>query len=85
MEERQESQEPQEFGREAYVREMFDNMLNTITHLLQPVPTVCLVRELEKREGVQPIQVNPYEPFKITGKDFVIPDTGPATILIITD
>lgn len=78
-------QEPQQFDREAYYREMFNNMLDTITHLLKPVPTVCLVRELERREGVTPVQVLPYKPYELRTNGKVITDSGPATILIVID
>lgn len=45
---------------------------------ISSIPTCDLVRELETREGIEKIWVNPYE-------DFEVKVNGPAVILIVTD
>lgn len=55
---------------------------------LKSIATCDLIEELIRREGVQCINVDPYEGYFIDTssiKQDEIEDTGPATILIITD
>lgn len=54
-------------------------------HGLNNVPTCTLVHELETREGVEQIWVNPYSPYRITTEEKTVSDDGPATLLIIID
>lgn len=52
---------------------------------LKNVSTMELVKELEKREGVEKIAVNPYEPYLIIANGQTISDEGPVVILKIID
>lgn len=52
---------------------------------LKNVSTKELVEELEKREGVELLSVEPYEPYSITANGQTIRDGGPVVILRIWD
>lgn len=54
---------------------------------LKSVATCDLVEELMTREGVKSIVVEPYDEYLIDAIscEDAIEDTGPATILIVTD
>ena len=56
-----------------------------ITMELKNVSTKELVEELEKREGVELLSVEPYEPYSITANGQTIRDGGPVVILRIWD
>lgn len=51
---------------------------HTMSSILSSVPTCDLVQELEAREGIEKIWVNPYEDFKVKVN-------GPAVVLVVTD
>lgn len=52
---------------------------------LSAVPTCELVEELRKREGVDSVNVEPYEPYSITIGDKTESEQGPAVLLVIID
>ena len=52
---------------------------------LSNVPTSELVRELSRREGVEGLSVEPYQPYQIIAGDQNISDTGPIVLLMIVD
>lgn len=52
---------------------------------LKEVSTVDLVEELKKREGIDYIEVAPYECYGAHSEEYSYGDIGPATIIIITD
>ena len=52
---------------------------------LSNVPTSELVRELSRREGVETLSVEPYQPYQIIAGDQSISDTGPIVLLMIED
>lgn len=52
---------------------------------LKNVSTKELVNELERREGVEKIAVNPYETYSIIANGQTISDEGPVVILKIVD
>lgn len=52
---------------------------------LKNVSTMELVKELEKREGVEKIAINPYETYSIIANGQTISDEGPVVILKIVD
>ena len=52
---------------------------------LSTVPTCVLVEELRKREGVDSVNVEPYEPYSITVGNKKATEQGPAIILTVID
>lgn len=52
---------------------------------LSTVPTCELVEELRKREGVDSVNVEPYEPYSITVGEKTETEKGPAIILTVID
>ena len=52
---------------------------------LKNVSTKKLVEELAKREGVELLSVEPYEPYSITAGRQTVNDSGPVVILRIWD
>ena len=52
---------------------------------LKDVSTKKLVEELAKREGVELLSVEPYEPYSITAGGRTVSDSGPVVILRIWD
>ena len=52
---------------------------------LKNVSTKELVEELAKREGVERLSVEPYEPYSITTNGQTVNDGGPVVILRIWD
>lgn len=52
---------------------------------LSTVPTCELVEELRKREGVDSVNVEPYEPYSITVGNKKATEQGPAIILTVID
>ena len=44
-----------------------------------------LVNELKEREGVASEQLKPHEEYRLYCKRFILQDTGPAKILLVTD
>ena len=52
---------------------------------LSTVPTCELVEELRKREGVDSVNVEPYEPYSITIGDKAESEQGPAVVLVVID
>ena len=52
---------------------------------LKDVSTKELVEELAKREAVELLSVEPYEPYSITANGQTISDGGPVVILRIWD
>ena len=52
---------------------------------LSTVPTCELVEELRKREGVDSVNVEPYEPYGITVGEKTETEKGPAIILTVID
>lgn len=52
---------------------------------LKDVSTKELVEELARREGVEQIRVEPYEPYSITANGQTISDGGPVVMLRIWD
>lgn len=53
--------------------------------MLSEIPTADLVQELMKREAVESVTVEAYEPYTIAVTGQVIEDTGPAIILRVWD
>lgn len=52
---------------------------------LSTVPTCELVGELRKREGVDSVNVEPYEPYSITVGNKKTTEQGPAVLLVVID
>lgn len=52
---------------------------------LSTVPTCELVEELRKREGVDSVNVEPYEPYSITVGNKKATEQGPAVLLVVID
>ncbi len=52
---------------------------------LSTVPTCELVEELKKREGVDSVNVEPYEPYSITVGEKTETEKGPAVLLVVID
>ena len=52
---------------------------------LSDIPTRDLVFELRKREGVEEIIAEPYEPYRVCTKRKQVRDEGPAILLVVTD
>lgn len=52
---------------------------------LADVPTCELIMELEKRDGVQTMRVEPHEPYAVSRRNEGINEIGPAMVLIIID
>ena len=48
---------------------------------LSNVSTAALVEELSKREAVEKITAEPYQPYQITVGEQTVSDTGPVVIL----
>lgn len=52
---------------------------------LSNVSTAELVRELSNREGVEEIEVGPYQPYQIIAGEHHISDSGPIVLLQVWD
>lgn len=53
---------------------------------LKDIPTRDLLEELKKREGVQTVEVDPYDEYAVEVElDVDIRGNGPAVICIVTD
>ena len=52
---------------------------------LSKISTAQLVEELSKREAVQKLIAEPYQPFQITVGETTVYDTGPVVILRVLD
>lgn len=52
---------------------------------LSKIPTAQLVEELSKREAVQKLNAEPYQPYHITVGETTVSDTGPVVILRVWD
>ena len=52
---------------------------------LSNVSTAELVRELSNREGVEEIEVGPYQPYQIIAGEHHISDYGPIVLLQVWD
>ena len=52
---------------------------------LSAVSTCELVEELRKREGVDSVNVEPYEPYSITVGEKTETEKGPAVLLVVID
>ena len=52
---------------------------------LSKISTAQLVKELSKRESVQKLIAEPYQPYQITVGETTVSDTGPVVILRICD
>lgn len=52
---------------------------------LQTASTRLLVEELRKREGVEAIDIEPYDEYSVTGAGREVKETGPAILLVVTD
>ena len=66
-------------------RRKHKNKKGVITMELKDVSTKKLVKELAKREGVELLSVEPYEPYSITAGGQTVSDSGPVVILRIWD
>ena len=52
---------------------------------LSKISTARLVEELSKREAVQKLIAEPYQPYQITVGEATVSDTGPVVILRVWD
>jgi hypothetical protein len=52
---------------------------------LSDVATCELCKELEKREGVTHVWINPYDKYIVDNNGWQITDLGPASIFIVID
>ena len=52
---------------------------------LSKISTARLVEELSKREAVQKLIAEPYQPYQITVGETTVSDTGPVVILRVWD
>ena len=52
---------------------------------LSKISTAQLAEELSKREAVEKLIAEPYQPYQITVGETTVSDTGPAVILRICD
>lgn len=52
---------------------------------LSKISTAQLVEELSKREAVQKLIAEPYQPYQITVGEITVSDTGPVVILRVCD
>jgi len=48
-------------------------------------PTCALVAELQKREGVQTLRVEPHVPYSVGTENEGVNSTGPAVVLVVSD
>jgi hypothetical protein len=62
------------------------NKVNHPSVNLKDIPTRDLLEELKKREGVQTVEVDPYDEYAVEVElDVDIRGNGPAVICIVTD
>ena len=52
---------------------------------LKNISTAELVRELSNREGVEEIEVGPYQPYQIIVGETHVSDSGPIALLRVWD